>query len=106
MPDVTHLDAATDELGMGGLDVGDDQSAFGRAGSGCRESEAERHRGPGTGGRELDDPKAVQRGDVVVEPPTQALVELFGAVDVGNGNDLVFELHVDLPDVRVAAWVV
>ena len=75
VPDVTHLDAAADHFGMGGLDVGDDQSAFRRTGRGRRESQAERDRCPGAGGRELDDPKPVQRGDVVVEPPTQALVE-------------------------------
>ena len=106
MPDVTYLDAATDELGMGGLDVGDDQAASGRAGSGGREPQAERDRGPGAGGRELHDPEAVHRGDVIIEPPTQVIVELLGPVNVGHGNDLHLELHVDLPDVHLAAWVV
>ena len=35
---------------MGRLDVGDDQPAFGRAGRGRRQSQAERDRGPGAGG--------------------------------------------------------
>jgi hypothetical protein len=61
---------------------------------------------PDPGGGELDDAKAVQRGDVVVEPPAQALVELLGSVDVGHGDDLDLEVHVDLPDGRVAAGVV
>jgi hypothetical protein len=30
MPDVTHLNAATDELGVGGLDLGDDEAALSR----------------------------------------------------------------------------
>ena len=72
VPDVAHLDAAADKLGMGGLDVGDDQSGLGRAGRGRRESQAEGDRGRGAGRRELDDPKTVHRGDVIVEPPPQA----------------------------------
>jgi hypothetical protein len=61
---------------------------------------------PEPGGGELDNAKAVKRGDVVVEPPAQALVELLGSVDVGDGDDLDLEVHVDLPDGRVAAGVV
>src|SRR5262249_32608354 len=43
---------------------------------------------------------------VEVEPKAQPLVELLGPVDVGHGNDLDLELHVDLPDSPVAARVV
>ena len=103
VPHVAHVDAAADEFVMGRFDVGDDQPRHGRARRGRRESLAERDRGPRARGRELDDAKAVQRGDVVVEPPTQALVELLGSVDVGHGDDVDLELHVDLPDARVAA---
>jgi hypothetical protein len=61
---------------------------------------------PDPGGGELNDAKAVHRGDVVVEPPAQVLVELLGSVDVGHGDDLDLEVHVDLPGGRVAAGVV
>ncbi len=105
MPDVAHLDAAADELVVGRVDVGDDQSGFGRAGRGGRESQTERDRCPGAGRRELNDPKPVHRGDVVVQPPPQALVEPLGAIDVGHRNDVHLESHVDLPDVRVVARV-
>ena len=88
---------------MGRLDVGDDQPRHGRARRGRCESGAEVDRGPGAGGRELDNAKPVQRGGVVVQPPTQAFVELLGSVDVGHGNDVDLELHVDRPDARVGA---
>src|SRR6516162_2667583 len=106
VPDVTHLDATADELVIGGLDVGDDQLPLGRAWRGRRESLAERDRGPRARGCELDDAKALHRGDVAVEAPTQALIELLGSVDVGHGNDHDLELHVAPPDARVAACVV
>ena len=80
---------------MGRLDVGDDEPALGRAWRGRRESLAERDRGPGAWGCELDDAEPVERRDVIVEPPTQSLVEPLGSVDVGHGDDLDFELHVD-----------
>src|SRR5215813_5535024 len=105
VPDVTHLDATADELVIGGLDVGDDQLPLGRAWRGRRESLAERDRGPRARGCELDDAKALHRGDVAVEVPTQALIEFLGSVDVGHGDDHDLELHVDPPDARVAACV-
>src|SRR5262252_6566107 len=106
VPDVTHLDATADELVIGGLDVGDDQLPLGRAWRGRRQSLAERDRGPRTRGCELDDAKALHRGDVAVEVPTQALIEFLGSVDVGHGNDHDLELHVDPPDARVTACIV
>ena len=57
-------------------------------------------------GRELDDAKPIERGDVVVEPPTQAFIELLGPVDVGYGDDLDFEVKVELPHAPVAAFFV
>src|SRR5205085_3154268 len=92
-----------DELVICRFDVGDDQPSLGRAGRGGRESLAERDRGTRAWGCELDDAKALQRGGVVVEPPTQALIELLGSVNVRHGDDLDLELHVDPPDARVAA---
>src|SRR6516165_9370722 len=97
VPDVTHLDATADELVIGGLDVGDDQLPLGRAWRGRREFLAERDRGPRARGCELDDAKPLHRGDVAVEAPTQALIELLGSVDVGHGDDHDLELHVDPP---------
>ena len=85
------------------FDVGHDQARHGRARRGRGEPRAERDRGRGARGRELDAAKAFQRGGVVVQPPTQALVELLGPVDVGHGDDVDLELHVDLPDRGVEA---
>jgi hypothetical protein len=42
-----------------------------------------------------DEANVVCRGDIVVEPPTQAFVELLGSLDVGHGKDVDLELHVD-----------
>jgi hypothetical protein len=64
---------------------------------------AERDRAPGARRRELDDRQAVERGDVVVEPPTQVFIELLGSVDVGHGDEVDLELHVDLPSVGLTA---
>ena len=88
---------------MGRFDVGDDQACQRRARRGRGESLAECDRGPGARRRELDDAKAVQRGGVVVQPPTQVFVVLLGSVDVGHGDDVDLELHVGLPDSRVGA---
>src|SRR5215467_5645854 len=88
VPDLAGVDAAAGEVGVGRHDVGDDQPSYGRAGRGRDEPGAEGDRGRGARRGELDDAKAVQRGDVGVEPPAQALVELLGTVDVGHGNDL------------------
>ncbi len=101
VPDVAHLDAAADKLGMGGLDVGDDQSAFGRARRGRRHPRPNVIDVPEPGGVNWTIREPVHRGDVVVEPPPQALVEPLGPVDVGHGNDVHLEFHVDVPDVRV-----
>src|SRR5262249_51865314 len=101
VPDVTHVDATADELVTGGVDVGDDQPPLGRAGRARRESLAERDRGTRAWGCELDNAKAFHRGDVVVEPPAQVLIEVLGPVNVGHRDDLNLELHVELPDPRV-----
>jgi hypothetical protein len=57
----------------------------------------------GTRRGELDDTQAVERGDVVVQSPAQALIELLGSVDVGHGDDHDLEVQVDLPDRPVEA---
>src|SRR6185312_1084725 len=103
VPDVAHVDPTTDEFVVCRFDVGDDQACLGRAGRGGRESLAESDRGPRAWGCELDDAKAVHRGDVVVEPPTQACIEVLGSVNVGDGDDLDLELHVDPRDARIPA---
>src|SRR5215471_8422018 len=95
VPDVAGVDAMAGEFVMGRHDVGDDQPPLGRAWRRRRESQAERDRGGGARGRELDDAKAGQRGVVGVEPPAQALVELLGSVDIGYGDDIDLEVHVD-----------
>ena len=59
------------------------------------EPQAERDRGRRAWGCELDEAEPVHRRDVIVEPPTQLLVEPLGPVDVSHGDDVVFELHRD-----------
>jgi hypothetical protein len=46
-------------------------------------------------GCELDDANVLRRGDVVVEPPTQAPIELLGSLDVGHGDDVDLQVHID-----------
>jgi hypothetical protein len=41
---------------------------------------------PDSLGGELDDANVVGRGDILVEPPTQAFAELLGSLDVGHGD--------------------
>src|SRR6266581_1001791 len=93
VPHVTHVDATAGEAVMGRGDVGDDEVALGRTWRGLRESLAERDRGPRARGRELDDAEPVERCDVVVEPPTQLLVEPLGTVDIGHGDDHDFKVE-------------
>jgi hypothetical protein len=87
---------------MSRLDVGDDEPALGRAWRGRRESLAERDRGPRAGRRELDDTETFERCGIIVESPTQLLVEPLGSVDVGHGDDVDFEIHVDTANPRLA----
>ena len=99
-PFVEHLadlDAAGDELVARRLDVGDDQvQALGRTGRGRREVRAELDRAPGARRRELDQAEVVTGGDVGVEPPAEARVELLRAVDIRDGDDDHLELRVDV----------
>ena len=102
MPHVTHVDAAADECVMGRLDVGDGETGLGRTWRGRCESLPERDRGGRAGGCELDDAEPVERRGVIVEPPTQSLVEPLGSVHVGHWDDVDFELHADTANVRLA----
>jgi hypothetical protein len=53
------------------------------------------NRAPRAGGRDLDDANVLCRGVIRIEPPTQELVEVLGSIDVGHGDDVDLELHVD-----------
>ena len=103
---LADLDAATEQLVAGGLDVGDDQvQALG--GAGCRRGDvlAEDDRAPGARRRELDHAPVVTVGEVGVEPPPEPPVELLRAVDIRDRDDDYLELHVDSRDARVAGVV-
>ena len=95
VPDVTHVDAELEEPVMSLLDVRDDEGALGPAWRGRVQPEAERNRGRRARRSELNEAQSIHRCDVVVEPPTQLLVERLGSVDVGHGDDVVFKLHGD-----------
>src|SRR6266404_182944 len=93
---LTDLDATTEQLFAGGLDVGDDQvQALDRAG--CRRGDvlAEDDRASGPRRRELDDAPIVTMCEVSVEPPPETSVELLCAVDIRDGDDDNLELHID-----------
>ena len=101
---LADLDAATEQLVAGGLDIGDDQvQALGRAG--CRRGDvlAENDRAPGARRRELDHAEVLTAVEVGVEPPPEPPVELLRAVDIRDGDDDDLELHVDFRDARVLA---
>ena len=52
----------------------------------------------------LDHPKAVVKGEVGVEPPSETTVKFLRAVDIRDRNDDHLQLHVDAGDfARVAA---
>src|SRR5262249_46773119 len=86
---LAHLDAAQNELGARSFDVVHDKKV------GQRRAGAEVDRGRRTWRRELDSPGPVRPDEIGIEPPTQIFVEALGAVDVGNGDDGDFELHID-----------
>src|SRR5687767_8845698 len=92
-----HADAAIDEFGARGLDVGHDQiESARRARRGRRESLAEVDRARRARRRELHAPELVTDHEVSVEPPTQFAVEALGAIDVRNRNYDGLELEVHL----------
>ena len=93
VPHVAHVDASLEELVMSGLDVGDDQGGLDSSRRTRREPEAEGDRSRRTRGCELNKAKSVHRCNVVVESPTQLLVEDFGPIDVSHRDDVVLELY-------------
>jgi hypothetical protein len=94
---LADLDAAGDERVARRLDVGDDQvQVLDRTGRGRGDVRAERDRAAGARRRVLDDAEDVSGGDVGVEPPPDAPVELLRSVDVRDGDDDNLELHVDV----------
>ena len=102
MEHLADLDAAAHQLVARSLDVGDDQvQVLGRAGRGRREVRAELERARRARRGELDHPEAVVEGEVGVEPPPEARIELLRAVEVRDRNDDRLELQVDL---RGARW--
>jgi hypothetical protein len=94
VPDVAHVDAAAGKTVVSLHDVVDDECGLDPSGSARREPQAERDRSRRARRCQLDEAKPVHRGDVVIEPPTQLLVERLRAVDVIHGDDLVFKPQV------------
>src|SRR5712692_7761245 len=98
---LADLDAATEQLLAGGLDVGDDQVQS-LGGARCRRGDvlAEDDRAPGARRRKLDRAPVVTVGEVGVEPPPEPPIELLRAVDIRDRDDDDLELHVDSRDAR------
>src|SRR6266481_6339621 len=95
VPHVTRADATTGDFLMCRTDVGDNQCAHGRTRRRRSHSDAEVNRATRARGRELDDANVLCRGDILVEPPSQALVELLRSFHVGHGDDVDLEVHGD-----------
>src|SRR4029453_5294558 len=91
--DLADLDAAVEELGAGGVDVGDDHLEAGhRPGLGVGQARAP---GGGAGGRESDEAEVVADMVVVVGVEADLLgVEALGPVHVGDGDRDQLELPV------------
>jgi hypothetical protein len=97
---VEHLadsDALAEQLGTGGLNIGDDQvKALGRARRRGGDVFAEDDRTAGAGRRELNNAKVVAAVEISIEAPAELRVELLGAVHIRDGNDHDLEPQVDV----------
>src|SRR4029453_14716917 len=94
--DLAGLDAAVEELGAGGVDVGDAQLETGhRAGLGVREAGAQGDRAGRAGRGELDKAEVVADLVVVVGVEADLLgVEPLGPVHVADGDRDQLELQI------------
>src|SRR5580658_8726146 len=96
---LANLNAATDEIIAGGLDIRDDQiKSLSRAGSRCGNILAEDDRTPGARRRELDHAKVFTVVVVCVESPPEPRVELLRALRIRDGNNDDLEVHADSRD--------
>jgi hypothetical protein len=93
VPHVTRTDATAGDFLMCRSDVGDNQSSYGRTRRRRSNSVAEINRATRARRRELDDANVLCRGDILVKPPTQLLIELLGALDIRHGDDVNLEVH-------------
>src|SRR5215217_1771662 len=98
-PTLVHLadvDAAADEIGAGGVDVVDrEDQPVSRPGLSRREALAHVNRALRAGRRELHPADVVAGGEVRVQPPSEALIEALGPVDVGDRQRHDLEPHRD-----------
>jgi hypothetical protein len=93
---LAHIGAAGDQRSTCRHDVGHDEiESLRRTGCGRGDALTEVDRGRRTRRRKLHDPELVSFGEVGIEPPAEASVELLGAVDVRDRNDDHLELQVD-----------
>src|ERR1700720_276029 len=98
MKHFADLDAATEQLGADGLDVGNDQvQALRGAGSSRGDVLAENDRAAGARRRELDHAEVVLVSVVGVEPPSELRVELLRAIDVGDGEKTISNFMSTVP---------
>src|SRR5690348_11324878 len=109
--DVADVHAAADEVLPGRVDV-PDREDHGLSGARLRRRAAlaELDRARRMGRRELHRPDVVADDQVDVEPPSEALVEALGPIDIGDGQRHDLERHVHpqaarRPARRSAAYV-
>src|ERR1700733_10415312 len=103
MPNITHLDPATRQVGIRRLDIRHDQPCLGRTRRRGRQPQAKRDRRTRPRRRELHDPKPLHRRDIIVKPPTQLLIKPLGPINIRHRDDLDLEPHIDPPDAHTPA---
>src|SRR5580704_16112970 len=107
MEHLADLNAAPEQILSRGLDVSNDQiKALSGAGSRRRDVPAEDDRAPGARRRELNHAKVLTVVVVGVESPPEPRVELLRAIDIRDGDNDDFELHVDFRNASLAGGVV
>src|SRR6476659_7668256 len=105
MKHLADLDAPTEQLVTGALDIGCDQvKALGGAGRRRGHVLPKNDRAPGARRRELDH-APVFTDEVGVEPPPEPRVELLRSIDIRDGNNDDLEFHVDFRGARLAGRV-
>jgi hypothetical protein len=93
VPNVARTDTTAGDFGMCCFDVRDNKSCHRRARRRGSYAFTERDRASRPRRRELDDANVLCRGDILIQPPTQSLIELFGSLDIGHGDDVHLEVH-------------
>jgi hypothetical protein len=84
---ITDLNAAPDEVRTRGVNVRYDQlQTLSGARLGCGEALPECDRATRVRWRQLDRPDVVAQDEIGVQSPSEALIEAFRSIDIGDGQ--------------------